>query len=40
MYSGWKEEMTFVCLRAKATDAAGNAVEQTVIRAYRIAPRN
>ncbi|MET7462648.1 S8 family serine peptidase [Nonomuraea sp. NPDC005501] len=30
----------FVSLRAKAADTAGNTVEQTVIRAYRIAPRN
>ncbi|TYB60143.1 S8 family serine peptidase [Nonomuraea sp. PA05] len=30
----------FVSLRAKAADVAGNTVEQTVIRAYRIAPRN
>ncbi|MFG1696887.1 S8 family serine peptidase [Nonomuraea sp. NPDC049309] len=29
----------FVSLRARATDSAGNAVEQTVIRAYRITPR-
>ena len=29
----------FVSLRAKAVDTAGNTVEQTVIRAYRIAPR-
>lgn len=26
----------FVSLRAKSTDLSGNAVEQTVIRAYRI----
>ncbi|NUP62279.1 MAG: S8 family serine peptidase [Nonomuraea sp.] len=30
----------FVSLRAKATDTAGDTVEQTVIRAYRIAPGN
>ncbi|MEV4161951.1 hypothetical protein [Nonomuraea dietziae] len=30
----------FVSLRARAADAAGNTVEQTVIRAYRIASRN
>ncbi|MEU4549412.1 hypothetical protein [Nonomuraea dietziae] len=30
----------FVSLRAKAADTAGNIVEQTVIRAYRIASRN
>jgi hypothetical protein len=30
----------FVSLRAKAADSAGNTVEQTVIRAYRIAPRS
>ncbi|MEV0232623.1 S8 family serine peptidase [Nonomuraea sp. NPDC050786] len=30
----------FVSLRAKAADTVGNTVEQTVIRAYRIAPRN
>lgn len=30
----------FVSLRAKAADTAGNTVEQTVIRAYRITPRN
>jgi hypothetical protein len=29
----------FVSLRAKAADTAGNTIEQTVIRAYRIAPR-
>ncbi|WP_157570409.1 S8 family serine peptidase [Microtetraspora malaysiensis] len=28
----------FVSLRARSTDATGNTVEQTVIRAYRIAP--
>lgn len=28
----------FVSIRATATDFAGNAVQQTVIRAYRIAP--
>jgi hypothetical protein len=27
----------FVSLRAKAADSAGNTVEQTIIRAYRIA---
>ncbi|MEV8639266.1 S8 family serine peptidase [Streptosporangium sp. NPDC051023] len=30
----------FVSLRAKAADTSGNTVEQTIIRAYRIAPRN
>ncbi|MFG1947261.1 hypothetical protein [Nonomuraea sp. NPDC048826] len=30
----------FVSLRAKAADTSGNTVEQTVIRSYRIAPRN
>ncbi|GAA0926792.1 hypothetical protein GCM10009560_28950 [Nonomuraea longicatena] len=30
----------FVSLRAKATDTSGNTVEQTVIRAYRIAARH
>jgi hypothetical protein len=29
----------FVSLRATATDGAGSTVEQTVIRAYRIAMR-
>ncbi len=29
----------FASLCAKAVDTAGNTVEQTVIRAYRIAPR-
>jgi hypothetical protein len=30
----------FASLRATSTDTAGNTVEQTVIRAYRIAPAN
>ncbi|SPL88145.1 peptidase S8 and S53, subtilisin, kexin, sedolisin [[Actinomadura] parvosata subsp. kistnae] len=28
----------FVSLRARSKDSAGNTVEQTIIRAYRIAP--
>jgi hypothetical protein len=30
------KEKGFVSLRAKATDSAGNTVEQTIIRAYRL----
>ncbi|MGW0590822.1 hypothetical protein [Streptosporangium sp. NPDC002607] len=29
-----------VSLRTTSTDTVGNTVEQTVIRAYRITPRN
>ncbi len=32
------EQAGYVSLRAAATDSAGNTVEQTVIRAYRLAP--
>jgi hypothetical protein len=31
--------VTHVSLRGEAADVAGNAVEQTIIRAYGLAPR-